>query len=107
MLRYSSLPFKTKYRELLKDATSIGSMLSSMSWMEPVPVIRHACMEILREPLNIGLIGSFLRDSPVCWMETIPGVQPDCLHQYAEVGGSNPLAPTIPWTAVNLSCIQS
>jgi hypothetical protein len=79
MLRYSRLLFKTKYRAPLKDATSIGSMLFSMSWMEPVPMTRLASTETLREQLNIGLTGSFLRDSPVCWMETILDAQPDCL----------------------------
>ena len=52
MLRYSKLPFKMKYREPLKDAISIDSMLFSMSWMEPVPMTRLACMETLREPIE-------------------------------------------------------
>jgi hypothetical protein len=79
MLKYSRLPFKTKYRELPKDATFTGSILFSTSWMEPVPMTRLACMETLREPLNIGSSGLLLKGSPVCWMETILDVQLGCL----------------------------
>ena len=79
MLKYSRLPFKTKYREPLKGAISTGSMPCSMYWMEPVPVTRLACMETLQERLNIGFNGLLLKASPVCWMETILDVQPVCL----------------------------
>jgi len=78
MLKYSRLPFKTKYRVLLKDATFTGFMLFSTSWMEPVPMTRLACMEILRGPLNIGSSGLLLKGSPVCWTGTIRDAQPDC-----------------------------
>ena len=78
MLKYSRLPFKTKYREPLKGATSTGSMLFSMSSMEPVPKIRLVCTETLRELSNIGSGGLLLKDSPVCWMGTIRDAQPGC-----------------------------
>jgi hypothetical protein len=79
MLRYSRLLFKTKYRVLPKDATSIGFMLFCMFWMEQVPVTRLGCMETLPERLNIGSNDLLLKTFPVCWMETILGAQPVCL----------------------------
>ena len=41
-------------------------------------MIRLACMETLREPLNIGFKGLLLKDSLDCWMETIQDAQVGC-----------------------------
>ena len=41
-------------------------------------MIRLVCTETLRELSNIGSSGLLLKDSPVCWMETIRDAQPGC-----------------------------
>jgi len=72
MPRHSRLLSKTKYREPLKGDTSTDFMPFSRCWAEPVPMKQLTCMEIRREPLNIGYSDSLLRESPVCWRGTIP-----------------------------------